>query len=494
MVMRVLFVGAEAAPFIKSGGLGDVMGSLPQALHDIGVDARVLIPHYGIIDNTAHHLTYAFDFQFERDMGTADVIINKTELGGVPYYFLRSWPFFSDPYFYTNNEWDSQRYTFFAQVSFAFMWQLKMGADPASDPWFPDVIHVHDWHTGLIPYLLKFVSDDEDWGQVASVLTIHNMAYQGGDAGKWIDEANVPPRIYPPLVEHEKIGNMLGIGIAYADKINTVSPQHAVELHYPRFGEGLEDIIADRDVDFSGILNGLDMTRYDPATDPDLFYNYSLDNFQTERIKNKTEIQKQLNLPVRDDVPMIGLVSRLVDQKGIDFGLDALRRMCVDTDIQVVALGTGQTELENQLWQLGVDFHSKVRALTYFDPILAQRIYATSDLFLVPSRYEPCGITQMMAMRYGSLPIVRETGGLMDTVVNYDGDVGKQGTGFRFLWETAEAVVGTLRWALDTYHNRPEAFSLMQRRAMQQDWAWTKSAEQYVALYEAALKMRRDSA
>ncbi len=489
--MKILFIGAEAAPFIKSGGLGDVLGSLPQALHDIGLDVRVLVPHYGVIDNSAHHLTYAFDFQFERNTGTADVIISKTEHGGVPYYFLRSWPFFSDPYFYTDANWDSQRYTFFAQVSFAFMWHLKNGADPTSDPWFPDIIHVNDWHTGLIPYLLKFVSENDDWGQLASVLTIHNMAYQGAEADKWIDQAGVPPRVHPALLQHDKTGNMLGIGIAYADKINTVSPQHAIELHYPRFGEGLEGIIWYRDKDFSGILNGLDMERHNPATDPDLFHNYSVENFRSIRRKNKTELQTQLNLPLRPEVPVIGMVSRLVDQKGIDFGVDALRRICVDTDIQVVALGTGQSEIEEQLWRLGNDFHGKVRALTYFDPILAQRIYAASDLFLVPSRYEPCGITQMMAMRYGSLPIVRETGGLMDTVVNFDGNKGEAGTGFRFLWETSDAVVGTIRWALDTYHNQPKAFERMQIRAMEQDWAWTKSAHKYADLYESALEARR---
>jgi starch synthase len=487
--MKVLFVGAESVPFIKSGGLGDVLGSLPHALSDLGIEARVLIPHYGVIDNEAHRIAYRFRFQYARPGGMADVNISKRILGKVPYYCMQTWPFFNEPYFYTDITWDSQRYIFFCQAALAFTWEILQGAD--DDTWFPDVIHVNDWHTGLIPFLLQLSSTDPYWGQVASVLTIHNMAYQGPAAGFFMDQAGIPPRTHPALIATGNEGNMLGIGIAYADKVNTVSPQHAIELHYPPFGEGLQDLIIARDADFSGILNGIDMERYNPATDQEIFQRFDADNFRTHRLKNKTELQRQLHLPIREDVPVIGLVSRLVEQKGIDFGVDALRRICIDTDIQVLALGTGQYEIEGKLWSLGNDYPNKVRAITHFDPILAQKIYAGSDLFLIPSRYEPCGITQMMAMRYGSLPVVRETGGLIDTVVNYDGGPADVGTGFRFLWETDDAVVGTLRWAIDTYRNNRPAFERMQERAMRQDWSWHKSATQYIELYEAALAKRR---
>lgn len=488
--MKVLFIGAEAAPFIKSGGLGDVLGSLPQALRKIGIDARVLIPHYGVIDNEAHRLTYAFNFQYSRAPGTADIIISKATYQDVPYYFLYSWPFFSDPYFYTDINWDQQRYIFFSQAALGFVRQLYLGKDHG-ESWQPDIIHVNDWHTGLIPFLSYLSGDQPFWQDKASVLTIHNMAYQGPLADVFLDQAGVPPRDHPVLQAIGQDDNLLGIGIAYADKVNTVSPQHAIELHYPRFGEGLEDLVWARDTDFSGILNGIDMAAYNPATDPDIVRRFTVDNFRTERVHNKTALQQQLGLPVREDVPMIGVVSRLVEQKGLDLGLEALRRLCIDTDLQVIALGSGETSLELELWKLGNDFPQKVRALTYFDPILARRIDAASELVLIPSRYEPCGITQMMAMRYGALPVVRETGGLMDTVVNYDNGPADSGTGFRFLWESTEAVVGTVRWALDTYHNKRHAFERMQERAMRLDWDWANSAKEYADLYEDALDKHR---
>ncbi|MCI0708839.1 MAG: glycogen synthase [Chloroflexi bacterium] len=485
--MKVLFVGAEAAPFIKSGGLGDVLGSLPLALKRIGADVRVLLPHYGMIDDYAYQITHGFSYQFTRASGTADILINHTERDGVSYYFMRTWPFFDEPYFYTDTDWDGQRFVFFSQAAMSFAWELGQGAH--GEPWFPDIIHVNDWHTGLIPFLLQL--SDGAWADVASVLTIHNMAYQGEMNGAHMDTAGIPPRIHHVLNALGKEGNMLAVGLAYADKINTVSPQHAIELHYPRFGEGLEGLIWARDVDFSGILNGIDMDLNDPATDPHIEYNYDVKNFREVRFHNKTALQGRLGLPLREDAPLIGIVSRLVEQKGIDFGVDALRRLCIDTDIQVIILGSGNKTLEHHVWKLGHDFHNKVRAVTYYDPILAQQIYAASDMFLIPSRYEPCGITQMMAMRYGSLPVVRETGGLIDTVENYDNGPADVGTGFRFLWEEADAVVGTIRWALDVYHNRRKAWERMQERGMRKDWAWENSAHQYVDLYEAALKKRR---
>jgi starch synthase len=408
----------------------------------------------------------------------------------VPYYFMYSWPFFNEPYFYTDLNWDRQRYIFFSQAALGFVDELSLGQHD-EETWLPDIIHVNDWHTGLIPFLLYLNADQSPWTDIATVLTIHNMAYQGPLSGSFLDQEAIPARDHPALLATGQADNLLGIGIAYADKINTVSPQHAIELHYPRFGEGLEGLIGARDDDFSGILNGIDMDSYNPATDRALFHNFTPQNFRTERIHNKTALQQHLDLPVREDVPVVGIISRFVEQKGLDFGLDALRRLCVDTDLQIIALGTGETNLELEVWQLGSDFPQKVRAMTYFDPILARRIDAASDLVLIPSRYEPCGITQMMGMRYGALPVVRETGGLMDTVVNYDNGAADTGTGFRFLWESAEAVVGTMRWAIDTYRNKRRAFERMQERAMQLDWDWEISARQYDVVYQAALDSKR---
>lgn len=489
--MKVLFIAAEAEPFAKTGGLGDVVGSLPRALQRMEIDARVILPHYGTIHDRAFELTYNFSFQQQRKFGTADVHVSKTVHRDVPFYFLRSWPFFDQPYLYTDYNWDNQRFIFFAQAALGAAWHLQMGADAESGPWWPDVIHVHDWHTGLVPFLLHLARFEDKWNQVASVLTIHNMAYQGRFAGGWLDQLDIQPRDHPMLLATGFTGDLLAIGLAYADKLNTVSPNHAVELHYPRFGEGLEPLIWARDMDFSGILNGIDMEGFNPETDRHLFNNYTADNFRIERPANKRALQELLDLPIRDDVPLIGVVSRLVEQKGIDMLVNALRWLCVDTDIQVVILGSGEQDLEHMVWQLGHDFWWKVRSKTYYDPILANRIYAGSDFIMVPSRYEPCGMTQLIAQRYGALPVVRETGGLSDTVENYDGGAAEVGTGFTFLWETPDAIVGTLRWALDTYHNRREAFAQMQERGMRQDWSWNKSAHEYLKLYEQAVSKKR---
>ena len=498
--MKVLFVAAEALPFAKTGGLGDVVGSLPRALRDIGIDARVLIPHYGTIDSQAYGLTHNFFFRQHRKVGTADVHVSKTVYNEVPFYFLRSWPFFDHPYLYTDENWDIQRFIFFAQAAMGAVWELGQGADAESGEWWPDVIHVHDWHTGLIPFLLHMSRFESPWNQTASVLSIHNMAYQGKMAGARLDEVGILPREHPVLTSLNFSGDLLPIGLMYADKLNTVSPNHAIELHYPRFGEGMEPMIWARDNDFVGILNGLDMDRFDPETDPDIFHNFNADNFREERIKNKRALQQLAGLPIRDDVPLLGVVSRLVEQKGIDILVPALRTICAESDVQVVILGTGNKAIEHDVWSLGNDFQDKdkdkdkdkVRTFTYYDGILAQRIYAGSDLILIPSRYEPCGMAQMIALRYGSLPVARETGGLVDTIDNYDNGAAETGTGFLFLWEEPDAMVGTLRWAMDTFRHRKAAFERMQERGMRHDWSWSKSAKQYETLYEEAIEKRRE--
>lgn len=490
--MRVLFIAAEAAPFAKAGGLGDVVGSLPGALRKLGIDARVLMPHYGMIHNEAFDITHLFSFQFHRPMGTADVNISKTVYQEVPIYFLHSWPFFSEPYHYTDNDWDVERFIFFAQAALGAVWEMANGADPEAGRWWPDLIHFHDWHTGLGPFLLYSSRFEPGWNQVASLLTIHNMGYAGKMAGLWLDTLGILPREHPTLEAIHGTGDLLPIGLAYADKLNTVSPNHAVELHYAHFSKGLEPLIWQRDEDFTGILNGIDVERYDPATSEYLFTNFDADNFRTKRIENKRGLQDLLGLPVRDEVPLLGIVTRLTEQKGIDLAIDALHQLCAeDDDLQVVVLGSGDHELEHALWSLRNTFHWKVSIHTYFDEILAQRIYAGNDLFLMPSRYEPCGMAQMIALRYGSLPVARQTGGLVDTVHNFDNADAEVGTGFTFLWETPEAIVGTIRWAMDTYRNRRAAFERMQERGMRYDWSWQASAKQYIALYQAAIDKKR---
>ena len=484
--MNVLFVAAEAAPFAKTGGLGDVVGSLPRVLRQQGIDARVLIPQYGIIPLDKYQIKPLFSFKLPRRTGTADVHIAHTEYQGVPIYFLRAWPYFDGgDYLYSTLEWDIPRFIFFSQAALGTAWELGNRLD-----WFPDVFHVHDWHTALVPFLIYESRYHERWARTASMITIHNLGYQGWNAGGYLWDAGVPPRRHPDLIYQDKTDNLFAIGLAYADELTTVSPRYAEEIQYPHFGEGLEGIIRARRHDLYGILNGIDTERYNPATDPALVRNYDLSTLEL-RIENKRALQHDSGLEVRDSTPLIGIVSRLVEMKGIDLAIPALRHLLTSENVQLVALGTGKDSIEFDLWQLGHYFHWKARTTIAFDPVLAQRIYAGCDLFLMPSRYEPCGIGQMIAMRYGALPVVRETGGLADTVENYDNGPADHGTGFVFLWEKPDAILGTLRWALQTYRYRQTAWQRMQKRAMSRDFSWSRSAEQYIARYERALSKRR---
>jgi starch synthase len=286
---------------------------------------------------------------------------------------------------------------------------------------------------------------------------------------------------------------MLGIAIAYADLVTTVSPRYAVEIQYPSMGFGLDGLMRARSVDVSGIINGIDADLWNPATDPNIISNFDVTNVDAKRPPNKRKLQQDNGLPVRDDVMVVGLISRLAWQKGIDIAIPALRQFLAEAgDVQFIALGTGEEELERDLGQIGWDFGWKARTHLSYDPATAQRIYAGCDLFLMPSHFEPCGTSQMVSLRYGALPLVRETGGLADTVVNYDGNRGEYGTGFVFNWEEAEAVLGTMRWALDTFRNRKDAWRRMQHRGLQIDFSWNKSAEQYIGLYDKAISMKRE--
>ena len=484
--MNVLFVAAEAAPFAKTGGLGDVVGSLPKELRRQGVDARVLLPHYGTILAEQYAIEPLLSFSLPRRNGTAEVHLATTEYEGVPIYFLRSWPFFGDDNsIYTTTDWDLPRFIFFCQAALGAAWELGNQLD-----WFPDVFHVHDWHTALIPFLIHESRYHERWARTASMITIHNLGYQGWDAGGFLWDAGVPPRTDPHLVFQDKVDNLFAIGLAYADELTTVSPRYADEIQYARFGEGLEGLIAARQDDLFGILNGIDVEKLDPATDPVLVRNFD-DQHLDDRLPNKRALQLESGLELRDEAPLIGVVSRLVEMKGMDLAVPALRHLLTTEDVQLVVLGTGKDTIERDLWLLGQHFHWKARVNVGFDAALAQRIYAGCDLFLMPSRYEPCGIGQMVAMRYGALPLVRETGGLADTVDNYDDAEGDAGTGFRFLWETPDAVLGTLRWAMLTYRRRHAAWERMQQRAMHKDLGWDSSARAYIARYERALAKRR---
>ncbi len=485
--MNVLFASAEAVPFAKVGGMADVVGALPAALRRLGVDARVIMPGYGFITHAKYQISYLFSFDLPRKTGTSVVSVYTTVYDDVPFYFVQGWPFIGeDSTVYTEWNWDVPRFLFFNQVVMGVIEELQKRLG-----WFPDVCHVNDWHTGLLPFLIHEKQYDPNWAQVATILSIHNMAYQGDHAGGWLWELGIPGRNQPDLVYQDLTDNLLAIAIAYSTIISTVSPRYAIEIQYPQQGYGLYNLIRTRLDDLHGILNGIDTRLWDPETDPALVANYNIENFVSQRRVNKEHLQTYAGLPVRDDVLLIGLVSRLVWQKGIDIALMALRQFLVGYDVQFIALGTGEPKYAYELGRLAADFNWRARAFLQFDAAVAQQIYAACDVFLMPSHFEPCGIGQMIAMRYGSLPLVRETGGLADTIQNYDDGPGDVGTGFVFNWQESNALFHTLRWALQTYQNKPEAWRRMQKRAMQVDFSWELSAQQYVDVYRKAVAKQR---
>jgi len=490
--MNVLFASAEAAPFAKVGGMADVVGSLPQALRRLGVDARVMMPAYGHINYDKYDIQHWFSFPFTRRTGTAAVHVYRGENEGVPFYLVGSWPFFheGDKQTYTTWDWDMPRFTFFNQAALAVAWEIQQ-----REAWFPDVWHVNDWHTGLIPFLIANNQSDPHWAGVGSLLSIHNIGYQGDHAGGWLFDLGIPARTHPDLVYQNLTDNLLAIAIAYSDIVTTVSPRYAIEIQYPSFlRHGLDGLVRTRIDDLYGILNGLNVDAWNPATDPLLVSNYDAHNFLEKRPPNKRQLQIDAGLEVDDTIPIIGIVSRLVWQKGYDLAIPALQRLLVSTNAQLVLLGSGEADLEYQFWRLGQDFSWRARVYQGYNAALAQRIYAGSDLFLMPSHYEPCGIGQMIAMRYGSLPVVRETGGLADTVENFDGGAAERGKGFVFSWEQPDAVYNTLRWAIDTYRNNQTAWRRMQKRAMGTDFSWDKSAQAYIDLYrKAVLKQKGET-
>ncbi|MBK8138824.1 MAG: glycogen synthase [Chloroflexi bacterium] len=480
--MNVLFTSVEAAPFAKAGGMADVVGSLPAALRKLGIDARVLMPGAGFISHAKYNIRPLFEFNFTHNTGTSLVKLFTTEHQGVPIYFVQSWPYIGQERgVYQDLSQDYPRMIFFSKVVQAVAHELRTRLK-----WEADIFHAHDWHTGLVPFLLESSRWQQEWQHIGSLLTIHNIGYQGDYAGPFLYEQGIAPRMDPRLWNGSKDNNLMAIGVNYADFVTTVSPRYAVEIQYPENGYGLEGLVRARGTDMRGILNGIDMDYWNPATDPMIASHFDADTWEIHRAANKTALQKRLGLPERPDVPVLGLVSRLSGQKGIDLLLPAMEGALQLHDIQFVALGSGEDQFEYGLWRLASMFPEKCRFENAFAEDLAHQIYAGTDMFLMPSHFEPCGTSQMLAMHYGSLPVVRETGGLADTVQNYDNAAADYGTGFTFLWAQPYALYNTVRWAVETYHNRPEAWSRMMQRAMQVDFSWDVSARQYSDLYDEA--------
>ncbi|SER62421.1 glycogen synthase GlgA [Streptococcus gallolyticus] len=473
--MKILFVAAEGAPFAKTGGLGDVIGALPKSLVKNGNEVAVVLPYYDMIDAK-------FGDQIE------DVLYYYTEVGwrhqyvgvkrivkeNVTFYFLDNQYYFYRGHIY--GDWDDgERFAFFQLAAIELMEKVDF---------IPDVVHVHDYHTAMIPFLLKekyhWINAYKD---IKTVLTIHNLEFQGQyDSGMLGDLFGVGYERYADgTLRWNDCLNWLKAGILYSDRVTTVSPSYAQEIMTPAFGKGLDQILRMESGKLIGITNGIDTDLYNPETDPHIPEHFSVKDL-SGKAKDKRALQERVGLPVRDDVPLIGIVSRLTDQKGFDLVVNELNNI-LHFDLQVVLLGTGYTEFENSFAWFGSAFPDKMSANITFDIELAQQIYAASDIFLMPSAFEPCGLSQMMAMRYGTLPLVHEVGGLRDTVNPYN-QYEKTGTGFGFQDFSGYWLTRTVEKAVDLYYSNKEDWSMLQKNAMTTDFSWDIASKAYEDLYE----------
>jgi starch synthase len=485
MPLKVLFVASEVDPFRKTGGLADVAGALPKALERRGIDVRVVMPLY---QGIAWHQLDRLDGMVNVPMwwGTARTAVRLGHLPGsqVPIYFLEYNRYFDRPYLYgppgAAYPDNLERFTF-----------LSRGALEVSKAlgFLPDVVHAHDWQAALCPVYLNTIEWAQPLHASASVFTIHNMAYQGNfDGGAMFITGLGREHYHAGEFEHFGDLNLMKAAISHSTMLSTVSPTYGREIQTPAFGFGLDGVLAARRADLRGILNGIDVEEWNPARDPHLPSPFDRRRL-AGKARCKTALQEEVGLPVRPALPLYGVVGRLTPQKGYDVLAHALERL-LSWDLQMVLLGSGDQEAERFFAAISAARPDKFRATIGFDNALAHRIEAGSDFFVMPSRFEPCGLNQMYSLRYGTLPIVRATGGLVDTVQNYDEAAGG-GTGFMFQDLDAGSLADTIGWSRSTYYQRPKHVNAMRKRAMAQDFSWERAAGEYEGLYREAYQRRR---
>jgi starch synthase len=473
---NILLIASEAVPFIKTGGLADVVGSLPKNLNKDEFDCRVIIPKYLCMKQEfAQKLEYVTHFYMNYLGVSRYAGVLKTEYEGITFYFIDNEYYFGGPAPYGDWLWDLQKFCFFQKAA--------LNALPLIG-FKPDLIHCHDWQTGLIPVYLKDAYHGGDfYRDIKSVFTIHNLKFQGVwdlKTIKWLSEL---PDYYftPDKLEAYKNGNMLKGGVVYADAVTTVSDTYSQEIRTPFYGEGLDGLLRARSGDLRGIVNGIDYVEFDPETDKYIPVHYNAKNFRKLKVKNKTALQERLGLPKDEGKFLIGIVSRLTDQKGLDLVQCVMEDICND-DLQFVVLGTGDEKYENMFRHYDWKYHDRVSAQIYYSDELAHYIYAGCDAYLMPSLFEPCGLSQLIALRYGTIPIVRETGGLKDTVEPYNEFAGT-GTGFSFANYNAHEMLSIINYAKDVYYNRKREWNKIIDRAMARDFSWRASAKKYEELY-----------
>ena len=478
-MLKVLYVASEAVPFVKTGGLADVAGSLPKALKKQGVDIRVVMPKYGKIDREyLDKMEHVYDGELTVSWRKKFLGIDKLVLDGVTFYFIDNQEYFYRDGFYGYGD-DAERFSFFARAVLEI---------PQQEDFWPDVIHANDWHAALTNvYLRLHFMGDERYGKIKTIFTIHNLKYQGvfskdvmedvlGIDWKYFNNGDF---------EYYDAVNFMKAAIVYSDNVTTVSRTYAEEIQYDYFGEGLDGLLRNRAADLHGIVNGLDFDLYNPETDKYLtepFTKFNVKNAMERKIDNKAALQRQLNLPVERQTPLVAMVSRLVEPKGLDLVIRVLDELLEHEDMQFVLLGVGDKVYEDWFKELAWRHPTKVSTNIYFSDEMAQRIYAASSIFLMPSAYEPCGIGQLISMRYGSIPVARATGGLKDTVVPYD-KATQKGNGFLFSNYNAHEMMSTIKKALTLFRDF-NSWKILIQNAMQSDYSWARSAKEYKALYE----------
>ena len=472
--MKSLFVTSEAYPFAVSGGLGDVAGALPAALRKRFVGCRVVMPLY---EDVPQHLRDGMQF-----IGSISVPVAwrrqycgifETKVGGVTYYLLDNQYYFKRAGLYGYYD-DAERFAFFARAALEIL--------PVID-YIPDIIHCNDWQTALLPvYYSLIYAHKPGYENIKTLLTIHNIQYQGKYGYDVLEDVFGIPAYAHSLLDYDGCANILKGGIESANAVNTVSPTYAKEIMDPWFSYGLDGILKERAWKLSGIINGIDTEVYNPATDSMIEANYSADDMAGKAV-NKAALQKAMGLPQNPDIPLIGIVTRLVSQKGLDLVQYAMEHL-LEQDVQFVILGSGDWAYENYFTQMAEKYPEKLGLKIGFIPTLAHQIYAGADLFLMPSKFEPCGLAQLVALRYGTLPIVRETGGLKDTIVDC-GD--PNGYGFTFQTYNGDDMADAVQRALSLYADK-SAWNAAVSRAMAQDNSWNTSAGEYIKLYKSIVE------
>lgn len=473
--MKILFTASECVPFVKTGGLADVVGALAPVLAKQGNDVRVMLPLYSAIpEKWSEKMTHVVDFEVELGWRKQYCGIEKLEQDGVIWYFVDNKFYFGRPYIYGLGGDEYERFGFFCRAVLNALTLLDFQ---------PDVIHAHDWQSGMVPALLKIqYAHLPFYANIKTMFTIHNLQYQGifgirevqdvlglGD-GLWTNDK----------LECYGCANFMKAALVYADVITTVSPSYAEEIQTAYYGERLDGLLRARKHEVYGVLNGIDMVDYDPATDERIAATYSLDDMSGKALC-KADLQKKLGLEVNPDVPLIGMVGRLSNQKGLDL-VDCIISDLLRQDVQLVVLGMGESRYVNLFSWAESEYRGKMAARFTMDHALAHQIYAGCDMFLMPSQFEPCGLSQLIALRYGTLPIVRETGGLRDTVLSYNENTG-MGNGFSFFNYNAHDMLHTIERAMKFYREDKPVWHKLQQTGMSGDYSWTNSAGKYMELY-----------